>query len=112
ADPDLGTQYFDVISTWGSWSDLQTLLSTLKTIADKHGVDVSNVAARWVLDCSAVGAVIVGTRLGVSSNINSNLKVFAFRLDEEDRVKIEAVALGQRTGAMFERIGDCGTEYR
>ncbi|KAL0070570.1 hypothetical protein AAF712_002409 [Marasmius tenuissimus] len=105
-------KYFDVISTWGSWSNLQTLLSTLKTIADKHGVDVSNVAARWVLDCPTVGAVIVGTRLGVSSNIHSNLKVFAFCLDEEDRAKIEAVALGQRARAVFERIGDCGTEYR
>ena len=87
-------------------------MSTLKTIADRHSVDISNVAARWVLDCPAVGAVIVGTRLGVSSNIHSNLKVFAFRLEEEDRTKIEAVALGERAESMFEKIGDCGTEYR
>ncbi|KAG7089495.1 hypothetical protein E1B28_011175 [Marasmius oreades] len=105
-------KYYDVISTWGSWSDLQALLYTLKIIADKHRVDVSNVAARWVLDCPAVGAVIVGTRLGVSSNVRSNLQVFSFQLDEEDKKKLEAVALGNRARNLYERIGDCGTEYR
>ncbi|KAF9267833.1 aldo-keto reductase [Marasmius fiardii PR-910] len=105
-------KYYDVIMTWGSWSDFQTLLYTLKTIADKHGVDVANVATRWVLDRPSVGAVIIGTRLGVSSNVRSNLQVSSFRLDEDDNSKLEEVALGSRARRFFDRMGDCGTEYR
>ncbi|KAI3614945.1 aldo keto reductase [Moniliophthora roreri] len=105
-------KYFDVISTWGTWADLQELLKTLTTIAEKHKVDCSNVAARWVLDNPAVGAVIVGTRLGVSSNVYSNLKVFSFQLDAEDLQQIEAAALGERARKVFEMMGDCGSEYR
>ncbi|KAF9020565.1 aldo/keto reductase [Hymenopellis radicata] len=105
-------KYFDMIMTWGSWADLQRLLQTLKDIADAHGVELSNVAARWVLDSPEVGAVIVGTRLGVSSNAESNLKVFSFELTPEDTQRIDAVALGAHLQGLYEKIGDCGHEYR
>ncbi|KAK7050905.1 hypothetical protein VNI00_005017 [Paramarasmius palmivorus] len=105
-------KYFDVISTWGTWVDFQALLKTLATIAEKHKVDISNVAARWVLDNPVVGAVIVGTRLGVSCNLHSNLRVFSFQLDVEDREQIEAAALGKHARRIFEMMGDCGDEYR
>ncbi|KAK0477697.1 aldo-keto reductase [Armillaria luteobubalina] len=105
-------KYFDMIMTWGSWSDLQHLLQTLKSIADKHGVELTNVATRWVLDKPEVGAVIVGTRLGVSSNADSNLKVFSFKLTPEDTARIEAVALGAHLQGLYDKIGDCGHEYR
>ncbi|KAK0495593.1 aldo-keto reductase [Armillaria luteobubalina] len=105
-------KYFDMIMTWGSWSDLQHLLQTLKSIADKHGVELTNVATRWVLDNPEVGAVIVGTRLGVSSNADSNLKVFSFKLTPEDTARIEAVALGAHLQGLYDKIGDCGHEYR
>lgn len=98
--------------TWGSWSDLQHLLQTLKSIADTHGVELTNVATRWVLDNPEVGAVIVGTRLGVSSNADSNLKVFSFKLTPEDTARIEAVALGAHLQGLYDKIGDCGHEYR
>ncbi|KAF8907745.1 aldo-keto reductase [Mucidula mucida] len=105
-------KYFDMIMTWGSWADLQRLLQTLKDIADVHGVELSNVAARWVLDSPEVGAVIVGTRLGVSSNAESNLKVFSFELTPEDTQRIDAIALGAHLQGLYEKIGDCGHEYR
>lgn len=101
-----------MIQTWGTWSDFQTLLNVLKCIAAKHNVDISNVSTRWVLDHDEVGAVIVGTRLGLSSNVDSNLKVFEFELDEEDRRRIEEVALGERARRLFETVGDCGQEYQ
>lgn len=101
-----------MIMTWGSWADLQRLLQTLKDIADVHGVELSNVAARWVLDSPEVGAVIVGTRLGVSSNAESNLKVFSFELTPEDTQRIDAIALGAHLQGLYEKIGDCGHEYR
>ncbi|KAL0070390.1 hypothetical protein AAF712_002221 [Marasmius tenuissimus] len=105
-------KYFDMILLWGTWEEFQRLLRTLKEIADKHVVEVSNVAARWVLDRQEVGAVIVGTRLGVSSNIESNVKVFSFALDEEDRANLEKHDLYRRAKAVYGKIGDCGHEYQ
>lgn len=105
-------QYFDMIIEWGSWEEFQQLLTVLKEVADKHKVDVSNVAARWVLQQTAVGIVIVGTRLGVSSNVDSNLKTFFFELDSDDIQRIEGVASRSKGQALFDRIGDCGAEYR
>ncbi|KAL0577669.1 hypothetical protein V5O48_004317 [Marasmius crinis-equi] len=105
-------KYFDMISLWGSWEDFQYLLRTLDEIAAKHSVEISNVATRWVLDRHEVGAVIVGTRLGVSSNIESNIKVFSFTLDEEDMAKLEKHELAKRAEAVYSKIGDCGHEYQ
>lgn len=111
-------QYFDMIETWGTWAEFQILLSKLASVAQKYGpaVSLTNVAARWVLQQPAVGAVIVGTRLGVSSHAAENLNVFGFRLDEEDMAMINGVALGgpglDKAKAVFERLGDCGNEYR
>ena len=101
-----------MILNWGTWPEFQNLLRSLKHIADKHQVEISNVAARWVLDNPEVGSVIVGTRLGVSNNSESNLKVFSFKLDETDNRQLELIALGARTETMYEKLGDCGHEYR
>jgi aryl-alcohol dehydrogenase-like predicted oxidoreductase len=101
-----------MIMTWGTWEDLQLLLRTLRVVADRHGVSISNVAVRWVLDHVEVGSVIVGTRLGLSSNVDDNMKVFSFKLSPEDTCAIEEVALRSKALALFKRIGDCGHEYR
>ena len=101
-----------MILLWGTWEEFQHLLQTLSEIADRYHVEVSNVAARWVLDHQEVGAVIVGTRLGVSSNIESNLKVFSFALDDEDRAKLDKYDLYERAKAVYGKIGDCGHEYQ
>lgn len=108
-----------MLQNWGTWSDFQILLETLAAIAKKHGPEISltNVAARWVLQQSAVGAVIVGTRLGVSSHASDNLNVFKFQLDDGDMAAINEVALGNvpdraRARAVFDKLGDCGNEYR
>lgn len=104
-----------MIYTWGSWQDFLNLLSTLRRIADHHIVDISNVATRWVLQQASVAAVIVGTRLGVSSNLEANLKVFTFELSTVNIEDIERVALGkdrEKASALFNIVGDCGQEYR
>ncbi|KAJ3900316.1 aldo-keto reductase [Lentinula edodes] len=104
-------KYFDMITTWASWSDFQSLLQRLKHIADKHHVDLTNVATRWVLDRPAVAVVIVGTRLGVSEHIESNLKVFSLQLDENDTKSLNNLVL-KRAEKVYKIIGDCGNEYR
>lgn len=104
-----------MIHNWGSWSDFQNLLKVLSAVAQKHQMSLTNVATRWVLQQPAVGAVIVGTRLGVSAHGDENLNVFKLKLDESDMKGINEVALGatgEKSVAMFQKLGDCGNEYR
>lgn len=105
-------KYFEMIQTWGDWELFQILLQVLKRIATKHGVSVSNVATRWVLDFSYVGAVIVGARMGVSEHTEENLKTYGWRLDSDDRKDIEMVLEKSRREEVFAAMGDCGSEYR
>jgi aryl-alcohol dehydrogenase-like predicted oxidoreductase len=111
---DLGTvslkKYKNMIDGWGGWRLFQELLSTLKKIADKHGVSISNVAVRYILEKPSVGGVIVGARLGLSEHLEDNAKVFTFTLDGEDVNLIDAVSRQSRD--LYELIGDCGDEYR
>lgn len=108
-----------MLQNWGTWAEFQTLLETLSDIAKKHGpgISLTNVATRWVLQQPAVGAVIVGTRLGVSSHAGDNLNVFKFQLDVDDMAAINKVALGEaptwpKHKAVYDKLGDCGNEYR
>jgi len=105
-------KYFEMIQTWGDWDLFQTLLQTLKAIATKHNVSISNVATRWVLDFPYVGAVIIGARMGVSEHTEENLKTYGWKLDEEDQRSIEEVLEKSRREEVFKVMGDCGSEYR
>lgn len=90
----------------------QDLLKILHHIAEKHCVSVSNVATRWVLDFPYVGAVIVGTRMGISQQCDESLASLGWRLDEEDQKQIQDILSRSRRNDMFETLGDCGGEYR
>ncbi|KAH6646278.1 aldo/keto reductase [Truncatella angustata] len=108
-------KYFDMIGNWGTWAEFQALLGVLLSTADKYGVSLTNVATRWVLQQPAVGAVIVGTRLGVSAHGDENLKVFDFTLNDDDMESINNAALGgggEKSLTIFQKLGDCGNEYR
>jgi aryl-alcohol dehydrogenase-like predicted oxidoreductase/enamine deaminase RidA (YjgF/YER057c/UK114 family) len=100
-------KYRRFIDAIGGWGALQGVLQAAQKIGHKHGVSVSNVATRWVLDLPAVAAVIVGARLGESEHRADNLKLFSFALDEQDRTLLNKTFEGTK------RIhGDCGDEYR
>jgi len=103
-------KYKNMIDAWGGWQLFQELLSTLKEIADKYGVSITNVAVRYILDKPAVGGVIVGARLGVTEHIENNAKVFSFRLNQEDCDRIDQIS--QKSRNLYQIIGDCGDEYR
>ena len=100
-------KYRRFIGAMGGWAVFQRLMRELKAIAARHGVSVSNVATRWVLQHPAVGAVIVGARLTESEHRADNLRVFSFALDEEDGARIDSALLGSHPIP-----GDCGDEYR
>jgi aryl-alcohol dehydrogenase-like predicted oxidoreductase/enamine deaminase RidA (YjgF/YER057c/UK114 family) len=100
-------KYRRFIDAIGGWDALQAVLNAARSVGTRHGVSVSNVATRWVLDLPAVAAVIVGARLGESEHRADNLKLFSFALDEQDKELLDRAFLGTK------RIhGDCGDEYR
>jgi aryl-alcohol dehydrogenase-like predicted oxidoreductase/enamine deaminase RidA (YjgF/YER057c/UK114 family) len=100
-------KYQRFIRAIGGWDALQGVLAAAQQVGRKHGVSLSNVATRWVLEQPAVAAVIVGARLGESEHRADNLKVFGFALDDEDRAVLDAAF------ARTHRLpGDCGDEYR
>ncbi|CAK3990920.1 Hypothetical predicted protein [Lecanosticta acicola] len=105
-------KYYEMIVNWGGWQLFQELLQALRDIATKHHVAISNVATRWVLDFPYVGAVIVGTRMGVSGHAEGNLATYGWTLDEQDQAAIEHVLSKSRRDKMIELLGDCGGEYR
>jgi aryl-alcohol dehydrogenase-like predicted oxidoreductase len=103
-------KYKPMVDAWGGWELFQTLLTTLRSIADKHGVSIANVATRAILDRPAVAGVIVGVRLGLAEHRQDNARVFELVLDEQDRGRIQAVLAQSRD--LYSLIGDCGDEYR
>lgn len=105
-------KYYEMIVNWGGWDLFQELLRVLKEIAMRHNVSISNVAARWVLDFPYVGAVIVGTRMGVSEHAGENLTTYGWRLDEADQAAIGGILERSRRAQLIDLLGDCGGEYR
>lgn len=108
-------KYLETILNWGTWQDFQALLHQLSSMAKTHGISLTNVATRWVLQQPSVGAVIVGTRLGVSDRTEENITVFSFRLSEVEMGKLNDAALGtnrEKLEKVVAKLGDCGNEYR
>jgi enamine deaminase RidA (YjgF/YER057c/UK114 family) len=100
-------KYQRFVDAIGGWPALQAILRALDSIASRHGVSISNVATRWVLEHPAVAATIVGARLGEREHRADNLAVFSFSLDAADRVVLDAAF-----AATTMLPGDCGDEYR
>ncbi|KAF5393721.1 hypothetical protein D9757_000173 [Collybiopsis confluens] len=106
-------KYLDmIVGAWGTWALFQDLLAELKRIGDTYNLSISNVATRWVLDHSFVGAVIIGARLGISDHLDDNRRVYTARLNDSDRTAIEAVLARSNGRRIITTIGDCGAEYR
>ena len=88
-------KYRLIVDEFGGWDYFQTLLKTVKVIAEKHGVSMSAVAARYVLDQPQVGAVIIGARY--AHHLPQTLSIFELSLDPDDYAALEAV-LAKRHG--------------
>lgn len=100
-------KYKRFIDEAGGWEKFQQLLSTLSEVSKRHNVSIANVASRYMLEQPAVGGVIIGARLGKSEHVQDNIKLFQFRLSDDDK------AIIQKAQATLTPIpGDCGDEYR
>jgi aryl-alcohol dehydrogenase-like predicted oxidoreductase len=103
-------KYKRMIDEWGGWALFQQLLAALDLIAKRHGVSIANVATRFILDKPAVAGVIIGARLGITDHTQDNARVFELKLDGDDHSTIDNIC--SKSANLFERIGDCGDEYR
>ncbi len=100
-------KYRRFIDTAGGWESYQAVLAATSRIAARHGVSVTNVASRWVLEQPHVAGVIIGIRPGESDHRADNARLFQFALDADDHAELNAAFAGT-----FAIPGDCGDEYR
>lgn len=100
-------KYKRYIDAAGGWVWYQALLQELYGIAQEHAVSIATIASAYIKQQPAVGAVIIGARMGVSEHITENKKVLDIHLSNTELAQINAVlAKGQTIP------GDCGDEYR
>jgi len=103
-------KYKNMIDVWGGWELFQELLLVLDGIAKKHNSSIANIATKFILDKPQVAGVIIGARLGITNHREDNTRVFDVTLDSNDISKIDAVTV--KSNDLFDKIGDCGDEYR
>lgn len=84
------TKYKLIIDEYGGWTAYQALLTMLRPIAQKHGVGIGTVAARYVLERPQVGAVILGARN--DRHLEDTMRILRLELDEEDTSTLRRIA--------------------
>ena len=100
-------KYRRFVDQAGGWDRFQKVLRAARRVADRLGVSVANVAARYVLEQPGVAGVIVGVRPGGRGHLEDNLRLFDFSLDRDALAELDGAA------ARLDAIpGDCGDEYR
>lgn len=88
------TKYKLIIDDFGGWGLFQSLLQTLRRIADRHETDIATVASAAMLTKPTVAAVIVGARN--RSHLPANLAISDIVLDDEDHAALAAVLTDAR----------------
>jgi aryl-alcohol dehydrogenase-like predicted oxidoreductase/enamine deaminase RidA (YjgF/YER057c/UK114 family) len=100
-------KYKRFIDTAGGWDKFQNVLSTLDKISKSIDKPIATIASKYQLGQKAVGAVIIGARLGENAHIADASSLFSFELSPSQRSEIGA-AIAELTPIP----GDCGDEYR
>ncbi|MCW5770334.1 MAG: aldo/keto reductase [Rhodospirillaceae bacterium] len=93
-------KYRLIIEEFGGWALYQDLMAVLGAIAKRHGVSITAVVTRWVLDRPGVATAIVGAR--TDAHLSDLLTVETLALDDADRAAVAAV-VGRAKGP----AGDC-----
>ena len=100
-------KYKRFIDVAGGWEKFQNVLKVLDDVAGEVGSSIATLASKYQLDQKAVGAVIVGARLGENAHYKETATLFDFKLSGSQRNAIASV-LDQ----LAPIPGDCGDEYR
>jgi aryl-alcohol dehydrogenase-like predicted oxidoreductase len=105
-------KYLQVIEDSLGWSGYQQLLKLLEEIAEHHGVAISQVATRFVLQQQAVAAAVIGVRN--SRHVDDNVRIFSFSLTEEElnRLREFVDRYPILPGEPFELERTIGSKYR
>jgi aryl-alcohol dehydrogenase-like predicted oxidoreductase len=82
-------KYRLIIEEFGGWDAFQALLRAMNGIGRRHGVSITAVATRWVLDQPHVAGAIIGARY--AEHLADNLTVSGFALDAADHAALDAV---------------------
>ncbi|MCX6431089.1 MAG: aldo/keto reductase [Actinobacteria bacterium] len=100
-------KYKRFIDAAGGWDSFQNVLSTLNAISKSTDTSIATIASKYQLGQKAVGAVIIGARLGENAHIKEAASLFSFELSDSQQSTISAAI------AELQPIpGDCGDEYR
>lgn len=104
-------KYYRFIEAAGGWEKLKTVLQQLRITMDQSpefkNQNLALLAARFALHNPAVGAIIVGARLGSSSHLKENQHWLEESLSEDHYQTI--LKLAEQLNPI---PGDCGDEYR
>ena len=100
-------KYKRFIDTAGGWDKFQNVLETLNKVSGETDRSISTIASKYQLSQKAVGAVIIGARLGENAHIADAASLFTFELSKDQRKRIKSAL------DLLDPIpGDCGDEYR
>ncbi len=102
--------YHKLINNFGGWQLFQRLLKTLDEISQEHGVSLSAVASRYILDKPNVAAVIIGARLGESDHIQKTLEINKLELSADETKRI--TRLLDTGNHLTDLMGEVASEYR
>jgi aryl-alcohol dehydrogenase-like predicted oxidoreductase/enamine deaminase RidA (YjgF/YER057c/UK114 family) len=100
-------KYKRFIDSAGGWDKFQEVLSVINDIAEENNKSISVIASKYQLTRKAVGAVIIGARLGENSHIADSVSLFSFDFTKDQISRIERVL-----ETLSPIPGDCGDEYR
>jgi len=100
-------KYKRFIDAAGGWDRFQKVLEVLDGVASETNRSISTIASKYQLGQKAVGAVIIGARLGQSSHVEETASLFTFELTSKQEEKIAVVL-----HSLDPIPGDCGDEYR
>lgn len=105
-------KYLQVIEDTMGWEGYQELLLLLKDMADRHGVSLSNIATRYILEQPGVGAAIVGVRNSRHVRDNSAIFAFDFEPSELQALRDFMNRFPMLYGEPFEMERTVGSKYR
>ena len=100
-------KYKRFIDSAGGWDKFQEVLRVVNEVARECDRSISTVASKYQLTRKAVGAVIIGARLGENEHINDAVSLFSFELSQKQIDRITSVL-----NTLIPIHGDCGDEYR